>query len=254
MQKRRIAKSGIDVSIIGLGTVKFGRNQGVKYPHAFKLPTDQEARTLLGCARDLGINLLDTAPAYGMSEERLGKFLKGERHDWVIASKAGESFHDGESQFDFSKEAIRYSVERSLKRLQTDYLDILLIHSNGDDEHIIHHHDVFATLATLKKEGKIRSYGMSTKTVEGGLLTLQHADIAMVSYRPDYQDEIEVIHYANQNEKSILIKKALASGHLNTQPPQEALAQIANLDGVTSIVVGTLNPEHLKQNTQLLNR
>lgn len=248
MQKRRLANTNIDVSVIALGTVKLGRNQGVKYPSAFLLPSDKEAKTLLHVARDVGINLLDTAPAYGVSEERLGKLIQGERHDWVISTKAGEEFVNGESQFDFSKAAIRKSVERSLKRLKTDYLDIVLIHSNGDDERIITEENVFDTLAILKNEGKLRAYGMSTKTIQGGLLTLQYADIAMVTYHQDYTDEKEIIDLAHKNKKSIFIKKALASGHIKTNSITENLQFILATAGVTSIVLGTINPVHLREN------
>src|SRR3990167_8671550 len=101
MQINRLGKTDIDVSLIGLGTVKFGRQHGVKYPHAFVLPTDTEILRLLGCAEELGINLLDTAPAYGTSEERLGAILHGQRHRWVIATKAGEEFDGTDSSYDF---------------------------------------------------------------------------------------------------------------------------------------------------------
>jgi aryl-alcohol dehydrogenase-like predicted oxidoreductase len=175
LQKRLVGSTDIEVSAIGLGTVKFGRQEGVKYPLPFQLPSDQEIKKLLSVAMELGINLLDTAPAYGLSEERLGKC-------WVLCTKAGEEFTDGHSTYDFSKQAITQCVERSLKRLHTDYLDILLIHSNGDDERIIEEDNVFETLAQLKASGKIRAYGMSTKTIRGGLLTIDHADVAMVTY------------------------------------------------------------------------
>ncbi len=59
----------------------------MKYPSGFRIPDDDEARMLLKLARDLGINLIDTAPAYGRSEERLGPLLRGQRQDWVIVSK-----------------------------------------------------------------------------------------------------------------------------------------------------------------------
>ena len=68
MELRPLGATGLQVSPLGLGTVKFGRNQGVKYPQAFNLPSDREALALLELAWDLGINLLDTAPAYGESE------------------------------------------------------------------------------------------------------------------------------------------------------------------------------------------
>ncbi len=94
---------------LGLGTVKLGRDQGVKYPSGFQIPDDDEARQLLKLTRDLGINLIDTAPAYGRSEERLGPLLRGQRHEWVIVSKVGEEFEAGQSRHDFSAGHTRLS-------------------------------------------------------------------------------------------------------------------------------------------------
>ncbi len=72
MELRPLGSTGIKVSLLGLGTVKLGRNEGVKYPRPFDLPDDRSVVALLETAQSLGINLLDTAPAYGRSEERLG--------------------------------------------------------------------------------------------------------------------------------------------------------------------------------------
>ena len=82
------------MSVLGLGTVKLGRNAGLKYPAPFELPSDAEAMALLDACAEVGVNLLDTAPAYGSSEERLGAMLRerGDRDDWVISTKVGESF------------------------------------------------------------------------------------------------------------------------------------------------------------------
>ena len=129
---RELGDTGLTVSALGLGTVKIGRDQGVKYPTPFSIPDDDAVRDLLARARELGINLIDTAPAYGRSEERLGHLLPN-RQDWVIVSKVGEEFSDGDSHFDFSPAHTRASVERSLRRLNTDYLDCVLIHSDGND-------------------------------------------------------------------------------------------------------------------------
>lgn len=252
MQKRCIGNTGIAVSVVGLGTVKFGRNQGVKYPQAFELPTDHAIADLLNCAAELGINLLDTAPAYGTSEERLGKLLRGQRHEWVISTKAGEEFINGESHFDFSSRAIRESVERSLRRLHTDYLDVVLIHSNGDDQRIIEEEHVFSMLEALKQEGKIRAYGMSTKTITGGLLTVELADLAMVTYNPSVTEDREVIAAAHKQKKGIFVKKALESGHLKASAT-DALKFVLSEPGVTSVIVGTLNLEHLKENVDSLS-
>jgi aryl-alcohol dehydrogenase-like predicted oxidoreductase len=251
MQINRLGKTDIDVSLVGLGTVKFGRQHGVKYPQAFSLPTDAEILQLLASAEALGINLLDTAPAYGVSEERLGKLLHGQRHRWIISTKAGEEFDGDASHYDFSPRTITASVERSLQRLRTDYVDILLIHSDCNDVRIIDEDHVFSTLAALKKAGKIRAYGMSTKTLLGGLLTVDLADVAMVSYSADYTDEREVLTHAQALQKGIFIKKALASGH--AQHPAEVLRFACSAPGVTSVIVGTINPQHLQDNVAATN-
>lgn len=245
MQTCRIGETDIKVSRLGLGTVKFGRTEGVKYPTTFSLPTDTDITHLLQSAKECGINLLDTAPAYGSSEERLGKLLQDERHDWIISTKVGETFSDGTSTFDFSPQAILTSVERSLKRLQTDYVDIVLVHSNGDDERIIKEEGVFEALSRLKQAGKIRAFGMSTKTISGGILTLDQADIAMVTYNPSYTNEHTVIQHAHTHSKAIFIKKALGSGHLTAT---HSLPFVLAEPGVTSVIIGTINAKHLREN------
>ena len=228
----------------------------MKYPAHFKIPDDKEALDLLVLAHDLGMNLLDTAPAYGNSEERLGALFaknKGLRNQWVICSKVGEEFENGESFFDFSPEHIRYSVERSLKRLNTDVVDMMLVHSNGDDVNIIEQSGCLEVLADLKKEGKILASGMSTKTVEGGILALQHSDIAMVTYNLNEQAEKPVLDYALENGKGILIKKALASGHVcldGSDPVKESMKLVFSHPAVSAAVVGTINPKHMRQNVE----
>jgi aryl-alcohol dehydrogenase-like predicted oxidoreductase len=110
---KALGSTDMEVSALGLGTVKLGRNEGVKYPSEFRIPDDRHAASLLSEAQDLGINLIDTAPAYGNSEERLGKLLAGQRDRWLICSKVGEEFEHGQSRFDFTPEHTRSSVETS---------------------------------------------------------------------------------------------------------------------------------------------
>ncbi|WP_437422166.1 aldo/keto reductase [Stutzerimonas chloritidismutans] len=251
---RPLGSTGLNVSPLGLGTVKLGRDQGVKYPSGFRIPDDAQARQLLALARDLGINLIDTAPAYGVSEERLGPLLAGQREEWVIVSKAGEEFIDGQSQFDFSPAHTRLSVERSLTRLRTDRIELVLVHSNGNDVDILRHSGVYETLADLKREGKILAYGLSGKTVEGGLLALEQGDCAMVTYNLNEQAERPVIDYAQAHAKGILVKKALASGHAcltsGDDPVRLSFEQLFAHPGVAAAIVGTINPKHLSDNVQ----
>jgi aryl-alcohol dehydrogenase-like predicted oxidoreductase len=271
--KRSLGNTGMEVSILGLGTVKLGRNEAVKYPQGFTLPNDKQASDLLALAREQGINLIDTAPAYGTSEERLGHLLRDQWHDWLICTKVGEDFAEGISSYDFSPEHVRFSIERSLQRLNTEVLDIVLVHSDGNDVDIIKRFGTLEALAELKRQGKVRTFGMSTKTVEGGMLAAQQSDVVMLTWNLHYQDEVPVIDYCQQHGVGVLIKKALASGHLagaelsGAGPSREkhsdrnrtqsrtqqnraldSLAMITAHPGVSSAIVGTINPEHLLAN------
>lgn len=252
LPKRAFGDTGIEVSILGLGTVKLGRDQGVKYPNGFTIPDDQEAAKLIALARDLGMNLIDTAPAYGTSEERLGKLLKGQRSDWVICSKVGEEFEGGQSSFNFTPEHTRFSVERSLQRLNTDMVDIVLVHSDGNDETIIRDYGTLDALADLKAEGKIRAFGMSTKTLSGGLLAAERSDGVMITWNLQYREEAPIADYCRKHNKGLFIKKALASGHTalgdDSDPVQKSFEMIFGNPGVSSAIVGTINPQHLREN------
>jgi aryl-alcohol dehydrogenase-like predicted oxidoreductase len=251
MQKRQIANTGLAVSPLGLGTVKLGRDQGVKYPSDFTIPDDRAAANLLAEARELGINLIDTAPAYGRSEERLGPLLAGQRNHWVICTKVGEEFDHGQSHFDFSARHTLASVERSLRRLQTDRLDIVLIHSDGNDLDVLHHSGALETLQMLKAQGKIRAVGMSTKTIEGGLAAARCCDLVMVTYNIQQPQEESVLDYCASSGTAVLIKKALASGHLCLQgedPVTASMRFIFQHPATTAAIVGTINPSHLRSN------
>ena len=258
MELRPLGATGLRVSPLGLGTMKFGRNQGVKYPRAFDLPSDREALALLELAWDLGINLLDTAPAYGASEERLGRLLRQCRRDWVIVTKVGEEFYAGESRFDFSTAATRASVERSLRRLGVEALDVVLIHSSGDDLAILEREAVLPTLLDLKQAGLVRAVGMSSKTVAGGLRAVECSDVVMVTYNLSQREELPVIRAARAAGKGVLIKKGLLSGHLDqrleSDPVRASLELIYAEPGVSSVVVGTLNPDHFRVNVAAMDR
>jgi aryl-alcohol dehydrogenase-like predicted oxidoreductase len=249
---RPLGSTGIEVSALGLGSVKFGRNEGVKYPDTFTIPDDTAMLDLLAQAKALGINFIDTAPAYGNSEERIGALLS-ERTDWIISTKVGEEFVNGKSHFDFSAEHTKFSVERSLKRLNTDYLDIVLIHSDGEDEKILLESDCLETLKKLQESGLIRALGMSTKTITGGLLAAKLADIVMLTYNLEQQDQA-VVDYAQQHNKGILVKKGLMSGHVDKAGKdlvQESLALIFSQPAISSMIVGTINTEHLASNVKI---
>ena len=241
LPRRALGSTGIAVSVIGLGTVKLGRNRGLSVA-PFAIPGARAARALLDRARDLGVNLLDTAPAYGDSEERLGRLLDGTRDLWVLCTKAGESFDGRRSHHDFTPKALRASVEASLRRLRTDYLDIVLIHSDGRDVDILRQSDALETLDGLKRAGKIRASGFSHKTEAGGRLALSRCDVLMSALSFTDRRQIDVVRDAGEHGVGVLVKKALDSGRASP----ESLGYVAGRPGVSSVVVGTVDPAHLE--------
>ncbi len=271
MELRPLGSTGLSVSPIGLGTVKIGRNSGVKYPggDGFALPDDDAVRSLVGCAADLGVNLIDTAPAYGTSEQRLGDCLRqnrwfGGRDRWIVCTKVGESFNtDGSSSFDFSGEGTRASVHRSLRRLGTDRLDVVLVHSDGSDRAIIDNGETLESLAALAEQGTVRTFGISTKTPDGALHAIQRLSawpgraVVMLTLNPRDRADEPAIDAAHAAGVGVLVKKALLSGHAaahvgGTDPVGACVRFAAGRPGVGSVVIGTSRPEHLRHAIEAL--
>lgn len=247
--ERPLGNTGMTVSILGLGTVKLGRREGVKYPAPFELPTDAEASRLLDTARGLGINLIDTAPAYGTSEARLGRLLRDQRNAWLLCTKVGETFAKGTSTYDFSPEQVQISVKESLRRLHTDRLDVVLIHSDGNDLDILDGLGTLDCLKDLKARGWIRAVGISHKTLAGARRALElGCDVIMATLNLTEQSEADLIARAGASGCGVLVKKAMASGHSGT----ESLRYAASAPGVSSVIVGTINPDHLEENAAVV--
>lgn len=239
------------VSKLGLGTVKFGRNQKVKNAcgDGFPLPSDQTILELIDLCLANGINLIDTAPAYGSSEERLGQLLGARREKLFLMTKTGERFIDNESHYDFSREATESSVANSLRTLRTDRLDCVMVHCHRDDTGIINSSDVLETLSDLKRRGDIRSFGVSTMSVEGGLLAVKLCDAVMVPFNVEYTEHLPVIEAAHSAGVAVIIKKGFGSGHLSANGGyQRCLEAILTQPGITSVTVGTNSPQHLSEN------
>ena len=172
MQYQELGKSGIVVSRVALGT--WGLGGGSVWTD--KDSTAQEAIDLLSACREHGINYIDTAPVYGtgVSEELLGKALKGRRHDFILQSKCslnwrgdGGNFHyerDGYTvNNDTSARAVTRDVEDSLRRMDTDYLDSVIVHYVCKSWPV---EETVEALERLVKEGKIRTYGLSNSQKE----------------------------------------------------------------------------------------
>lgn len=251
MEKIELGKTGIMASRLGLGTVKFGRNQGIKYPQGFEIPNEVFLSELLSLAKSLGINMLDTAPSYGLSEERLGRLLNGQRDDWVIVGKVGEEFENGVSSYNFTADHAEMSLERSLKSLNTNYIDVLLIHSDGSDMDILQNDALIRKLNDFKAQGLAKAIGASTKTALGGIKALELMDVVMAMHTKDYTDEKPVLDYALNHRKGVILKKVFSSGH--AQSTEDALDFAFSHKGASAAIIGTINPDHLRKNVDAFN-
>jgi aryl-alcohol dehydrogenase-like predicted oxidoreductase len=202
---------------------------------------------LIGEILDLGINYIDTAPAYGVSEERVGKAVAGRRDSVVISTKVGEHFASGHSTHDFSSGAIRQSVERSAKRLGVDVLDIVFIHAPRDDMKVLEESDAVPTLLALKNAGIVRAIGFSGKTVAAARAAIDWADALMIEFHGEDTSHAGVIVEAAASGVGIVVKKGLASGRLD---PEAATNFVLGTPGVSSMVVGSLNIAHMRDNVR----
>jgi aryl-alcohol dehydrogenase-like predicted oxidoreductase len=163
MLSRPLGNTGITVSEYGLGTWAMGGG-------IYGVVEDQESIRAIHRAEEFGINFLDTAPLYSISERRdgraervIGKALAGRRDKWIIATKFGRHLNGNqnwkEMDLDFSGARAAKSVEESLERLGTDYLDVLFVHSPPRD--LFDPEETFAAMEKLKEQGKIRVVGYS---------------------------------------------------------------------------------------------
>jgi aryl-alcohol dehydrogenase-like predicted oxidoreductase len=269
MARVSLGRTGISVGRVGLGTVKLGRTAGLKYPAPVVIPDDQAALALLRAAHESGVNLIDTAPAYGSSETRLGTLLPqvAPRDRWVICTKAGERFDPaaeqgrGRSTWDFSPAALTQSVEQSLRALRTDRLDLVLLHFASSFEHehaVIRSGEALAALARLRDQGKVRAIGASCAQVGAALDALAVCDVLMLTWNPQEQAMAPVIAAAPVRRVGVLVKKALASGHLGSESPAadpsanhpssgDTLAWVLGTPGVDAVVLGTTRPDRLRE-------
>lgn len=244
-----LGESELKVTPIGFGAFNIGRNRGINYPGGYDLPDQKSVDRLLNTVLDLGINYIDTAPAYGLSEERIGQAIAHRRQEYVISTKVGESFEDGRSAYDFSSGAVRESVHRSLRRLRSDVLDMVFIHATRDDRDILQNTDSVPALHDLRDQGLIRWIGLSGYTAEGFEAALPWADAIMVEYHLENRSLEPVMAAACEMGIAVMVKKGLAAGRL---PADEAIEFVLCNPNVTSLLIGGLNLDHLRDNIRVV--
>lgn len=252
MDHRRLGRSSLRVSTIGFGAFKIGRNTGTKYPTGYELPTDEAVVDLVRRWRNADVTFADTAPAYGTSESRLAAALHATDAPALppvlVSTKVGEAYGNGSSTYCYDEDFVRRSIRASHVALNRDVLDLVWVHSNGDDLAILESTDVVRVLRGERDSGRIRAIGFSGKTVDGARAALGWADALMVTYHMNDVSHADVMGEAHANGVGVIVKKALASGHLS---PDEAIPFALDHPAVDSLVIGGLHPERFVRNVEI---
>jgi aryl-alcohol dehydrogenase-like predicted oxidoreductase len=188
MKYRTLGKTGLRVSTVGLGTMVHAGHFGPM--------KDSESLGAIETALDLGVNFIDTSDAYGAgySETLLGNALKGKRDKVILATKGGNVMvGPNKGKRIFEPDYISGVLDESLKRLQTDYIDLYQLHNPTVD--VIEKGAVWEVLERAKQSGKIRHYGVSINTMEEGVAAVKdgHAETIQVEYNLLAQEPAEII-------------------------------------------------------------
>ena len=241
MNYRNLGNSGILVSEIGLGTNNFGRKLNYK-----------ESEIIIKSTLDHGINLLDTADMYsnGLSEEYIGKATKENRDQYIIASKGGmnpmpsptdtkvaQRVNEGPNKSGLSSVHIKRSVDESLKRLQTDYIDLYQTHIFDP---FTRQEETLKALDDLVTQGKIRYIGcsnyMAFELVEGIHISRKYGWAEFATIQPEFsmferEPESELIHACDKYNVGILPYFPLASGFLTGKYKRDLIPEDGRLAG-----------------------
>jgi len=215
MRYRILGKTGLRVSVIGLGTWQFGGEWGHDFAQA-------EVDAILDAAAESGINFIDTAECYGkhLSERLIGDYLsRRDRSRWLIATKFGHHFNSFMNRDDdFSVSGVRRQLETSLKALNTDAIDLYQFHSGSDA--FFENQELWTMLSEQKRAGKIRHLGVSILQKGSELQARKAAQFGVealqVFYnRLDRRAEAMYFPHAERDQLGILARVPLASGLLS---------------------------------------
>jgi aryl-alcohol dehydrogenase-like predicted oxidoreductase len=273
METRQLGNTGLQVSRLGVGLAEIG---------GLELTASQieEAERVLNRALDGGITFLDTAACYGNSEELVGRAVARRRQEYVLASKCGHITGGYEGE-EWTAKTVTDSIDRSLVRLKTDYVDIMQLHSCGVD--ILERGDVIEALLAAKQAGKTRYAGYSgDNEAAAWAVASGHFDTLQTSFNlVDQRAHTRLFPQAEEAGMGIIVKRPIANGawgaasspsgyadqyFRRAQAMQEmgplpdapddrillALGFTLYHDAVDTAIVGTRNPQHMASNLRML--
>ncbi|RYY21311.1 MAG: aldo/keto reductase, partial [Sphingobacteriaceae bacterium] len=213
MEYAKLGKSDLQVSQIGFGCMSLRGDE-------------KENQSLIAKALELGINYFDTADVYedGQNETKLGNLLKSNRKNVILASKVGNQKQpDGSTTWNASKAYIIASIEASLQRLQTDYLDLYQLHGGTMEDHI---DETIEAFELLKQQGKIRYYGISSirPNVIREYVSKSNLVSVMMQYSLlDRRPEETCFDLLEKNQINVVTRGSVAQGLLVDKPAKPYL-------------------------------
>jgi len=277
LPRRQLGRTGLPVTMLGYGAMEIrGAPRG-------RDVTDQQAETILHAVLDAGINYVDTSIDYGVSEERIGRYIGDRRSEYYLASKCGclvgapPAPRGQTSPHVFTRDNILKGVEQSLARLRTDYLDVLQFHISPSRQ-TLEKDGALETVLELKRAGTARFVGMSgTLPNLADHIAMGVFDVFQIPYSAVEREHETMIAAAARAGAGIVVRGGAAKGaptdgkHEGVQWDRWQKVQFGDLlDGMTAMefilrftfshpdlhtnIVGTISPAHLKNNVEILKQ
>jgi aryl-alcohol dehydrogenase-like predicted oxidoreductase len=274
LPKRQLGRTGLQVTALGYGSMEL---RGA--PRA-RDTTEAQAETILNAVLDAGINFIDTSIDYGVSEERIGRYISHRRSEYYLASKCGclvgaPAVRGQVSPHVFTRDNILAGVEQSLARMKTDYLDLVQFHISPSKQ-TLEQNGALDAVMELKAAGKVRFIGMSgTLPHLRDHIAMGVFDVFQIPYSAMEREHETIIADASAAGSGIIIRGGAAKGApsegkqsglqwerwrqaklddlLGDMTPMEFILRFTftNPDLDTTIV-GTVNPAHLRANVDVL--
>jgi len=280
--RRPLGNTGEMVTFIGFGALEIGRNWGIGDPAATRSPSYHDASVMLNKVLDLGINIIDTASAYHESEARIGSAISNRKSEFLLASKCGEHNRYPGTYYDFSYQAVKDSIDRSLELTRADVLDIMQIHFGPDAQRTIDEGEVIAAMNDAKHEGKVRFLGASAwGDIAAQCIEMGTFDVMQLEYNLINRSDEGLIDQCVDKHIGVLIRGGLARGMLtpkfnqytdlidsthrnkilqilklidndSQKLPSLALHFLARNQGISSVLIGSKKIEHIEMCLDLL--
>lgn len=277
VQRKRLGRTGLEVTQLGYGSM------GLRGPRTWgvRVVGDEDAEQILHAVLDAGINFIDTSPDYGISEERIGRFLGSRRREFFLATKCGCVYTQQEDHLAidhvWQPDVVRRNLETSLQRLRTDHIDVLQFH--GGDAEKLQRAGLIDLLCRFRDEGVIRFLGSSSSLPHlPGLIELGVFDTFQIPYSCLAPQHHELIRQAAATGAGIILRGGIAQGGPDAEIQRLALNDVwnaAQLDDVLpegmsraelilrytlshpdchTTIVGTCNPDHFRENVAAASR